>query len=469
MARQIRFLNTLSRRTETFEPLDDAHVRMYTCGPTVYNFAHIGNLRTFLFEDVLRRTLQAFGYRVTQVMNLTDIDDKTIKGAAAEGVSLREFTDRYVQAFFEDLRTLRVQRAEHYPRATDFIPEMVALVQRLTERGYTYVQDGSTYFRIAAFPSYGKLSGIDLNQVRPGARVDADEYEKEDVRDFVLWKASKDGEPAWDSRLGRGRPGWHLECSAMAMTLLGESFDIHTGAVDNIFPHHENEIAQSEAATGKAFVHTWLHAEHLIVEGQKMAKSLGNFFTLRDLLAQGHNPLAIRYLLISVPYRQKLNFTFDGLHAAQAAIERIENTLRRLAHTPAVTGAGALAAAAIEEFESEFDAGLADDLNTARGLGALHVLLTRINQALDGEGITGAMRERLQAAMAHMDDVMGIVPSGTRVATGDEAEIEALIAERVAARAARAFARADAIRGELAARGIVLEDTPHGTVWRRQR
>jgi cysteinyl-tRNA synthetase len=469
MARQIRFLNTLSRRTETFAPLDDAHVRMYTCGPTVYNFAHIGNLRTFLFEDVLRRTLRAFGYRVTQVMNLTDIDDKTIKGAAAEGVSLRDFTERYVQAFFEDLETLRVQRAEHYPRATDFIPQMVALVQRLTERGFTYVQDGSTYFRIAAFPAYGRLSGIDINQVRPGARVDADEYEKEDVRDFVLWKASKDGEPAWDSPLGCGRPGWHLECSAMGMALLGESFDIHTGAVDNIFPHHENEIAQSEAATGKLFVRTWLHAEHLIVEGQKMAKSLGNFFTLRDLLAQGHDPLAIRYLLISVPYRQKLNFTFDGLHAAQAAIERIENTLRRLAHTPAATGARALAAAAIEEFESEFDAGLADDLNTARALGALHVLLTRINQALDGEGISEAVRKRLQAAMAHMDDVMGIVPAGTRAATGDEAEIEALIAERVAARAARAFARADAIRGELAARGIVLEDTAHGTVWRRQR
>jgi len=306
MPREIRFLNTMTRRVEVFHPLETGHVRMYNCGPTVYNFVHIGNLRTFLFEDVLRRTLQAFGYRVTQVMNLTDIDDKTIKGAAAEGVSLREFTDRYIAAFFQDIDALRFQRAEHYPRATDFIPQQVELVEKLTERGHTYVQDGSTYFRIATFRDYGKLSGIDVDQVRAGARVDADEYEKEDVRDFVLWKASKPGEPSWETVLGAGRPGWHLECSAMAMALLGESFDIHTGAVDNIFPHHENEIAQSEGATGRPFVHTWLHAEHLIVEGQKMAKSLGNFFTLRDLLERGHDPLAIRYLLISVPYRQKL-------------------------------------------------------------------------------------------------------------------------------------------------------------------
>ncbi|HLE61127.1 MAG TPA: cysteine--tRNA ligase, partial [Thermoanaerobaculaceae bacterium] len=334
MAREIRFLNTLSRRLETLEPLEMGHVRIYTCGPTVYNFPHIGNYRTFLFEDVLCRTLKTFGYRVTQVMNLTDIDDKTINGAAAEGISLREFTDRYVAAFFEDIDTLGVERAEHYPRATEWIPQMVELVQRLTERGHTYVQDGSTYFRIASFPGYGKLSGIDVAQVRAGARVDADEYEKEDVRDFVLWKAPKEGEPFWDTPLGPGRPGWHLECSAMSMGLLGESFDIHAGGVDNIFPHHENEVAQSEGATGKPFVHTWLHAEHLFVEGQKMAKSLGNFYTLRDLLEKGHDPLAIRYLLISVPYRQKLNFTFDGLHAAAAGIERVGNTLRRLAHTP---------------------------------------------------------------------------------------------------------------------------------------
>jgi cysteinyl-tRNA synthetase len=468
MAREIHLLNTLTRRVQTLEPLESEHVRMYTCGPTVYNYPHIGNLRTFLFEDVLRRTLKAFGYRVTQVMNLTDIDDKTIKGAAAEGITLREFTDRYVDAFFEDLDTLGVERAEHYPRATEWIPQMVELVERLSARGHTYVQDGSTYYRIATFPAYGRLSGIDVNAVRPGARVDADEYEKEDVRDFVLWKAAKPDEPAWDTVLGKGRPGWHLECSAMGMSLLGDSFDIHTGGVDNIFPHHENEIAQSEGATGMPFVRMWLHAEHLVVEGQKMAKSLGNFYTLRDLLAKGHDPLAIRYLLISVPYRQKLNFTFDGLHAAAAGIERIGNTLRRLSHTPPADGDGGLSAETVGAFLEEFDAGLADDLNTARALAALHTLLTKVNQALDGGGIAASVRSRLDAAFARVGSVLGIVPSGGRAESAD-AEIDALIAQRDGARTAKDFARADEIRKQLTEMGIVLEDTPHGTVWHRAR
>jgi cysteinyl-tRNA synthetase len=466
MPREIRFLNTLSRRVESLEPLEPEHVRMYTCGPTVYNFPHIGNYRTFLFDDVLRRTLKAFGYRVTQVMNLTDIDDKTIKGAAAEGITLREFTDRYVAAFFEDLDTLGMERAEHYPRATEWIPQMVELVQRLTARGHTYVQDGSTYYRITTFPGYGKLSGIDVDKVKAGARVDADEYEKEDVRDFVLWKVAKPGDPSWDTALGKGRPGWHLECSAMGMSLLGDSFDIHTGGVDNIFPHHENEIAQSEGATGMPFVRLWVHAEHLIVEGQKMAKSLGNFFTLRDLLAKGHDPLAIRYLLISVPYRQKLNFTFDGLHAAAAGIERIGNTLRRLAHTPPAAGEGSLRAETVDGFMEEFDDGLADDLNTARALAAVHALLSSVNQALDADGITSGVRGRVGAALERVDAVLGIVPKVEVGGTAD-AEIEALIAERDAARKAGNFARADEIRKLLAERGIVLEDTPHGTVLHR--
>ena len=465
MPKEIRFLNTLTRRVEPLVPLDGDHVRLYTCGPTVYNFVHIGNLRTFLFEDVLRRTLKVFGYRVTQVMNLTDIDDKTIRDSNAEGISLREFTDRYIAAFFADIDALRVERAEHYPRATDYVPQMAALVRRLAERGHTYELDGSTYFRIATFPGYGKLSGIDPDKVMAGARVDSDEYEKEDVRDFVLWKAAKEGEPFWESELGRGRPGWHLECSAMSMELLGETFDIHTGGVDNAFPHHENEIAQSEGASGKPFVRVWLHAEHLVVEGQKMAKSLGNFFTLRDLVARGHDPLAIRYLLISVPYRQKLNFTFDGLHAAAAGVERIGNTLRRLAHTPPAAGDGSLAVADVEAFERELDESLADDLNTARALAALHQLLTRVNQALDGAGIGAAARALLDAAFARTDAILGIVP---RLEEGvADAAVEALIAERVAARKARDFARADAIRCELTERGIVLEDTPHGPVWRR--
>jgi cysteinyl-tRNA synthetase len=467
MSREIRFYNTLTRQQETFRTLEPGHARLYTCGPTVYNVVHIGNLRTFLFEDVLRRTLQEVGYRVTQVMNLTDIDDKTIKGAGAEGVSLREFTDRYITLFFEDIDTLRVQRAEHYPRATDYIPAMVALVRRLTANGHTYVLEGSTYFRIATFPHYGRLSGVLLDEVKAGARVDADEYEKEDVRDFVLWKAPKEGEPVWDTVLGPGRPGWHLECSAMSTALLGESFDVHTGAVDNIFPHHENEIAQSEGATGKPFVHTWLHAEHLVVEGEKMAKSKGNFFTLRDLVERGHDPAAIRYLLLSVPYRQKLNFTFDGLAGAESVMRRIDNTLRRLQHTPVSTGDGALATADVDAFEAELLDGLADDLNTARALAAFHMLLTRVNQALDGEGIAQPVRDRLDAAMGLVQRTLDILPARPRAAD-DAAAIDALVAERTAARKGRDFARGDAIRQELAARGIILEDTPHGTVWHRQ-
>ncbi len=442
---------------------------LYTCGPTVYNFVHIGNLRTFVFEDVLRRTLKAFGYAVTQVQNLTDIDDKTIRGAASEGVSLREFTDRYAAAFFEDIDTLGLERAEHYPRATDFIPQMVAIVKQLRERGHTYELDGSTYYRISTFPGYGKLSGIRPDEVLPGARVDADEYEKEDARDFVLWKAAKPGEPFWESELGPGRPGWHLECSAMSMHFLGPSFDIHAGGVDNIFPHHENEIAQSEGATGVVpFVRTWLHAEHLVVDGQKMAKSLGNFYTLRDLLERGHAPLAIRYLLLSVPYRQKLNFTFDGVKGAHSAVERIANTLRRLHTAPPASGEGDLEGNEVDAARTEFMAALGDDLNTARALAAMHTLLTRVNQALDGGGVGPGARARLEAFFTLLHQVLGVVPEARRESSDDEAAIAALIAERAAARGQRDFARADAIRTELAARGIVLEDTPHGTVWHRK-
>ena len=469
MTAELHLYNTLTRRLEPFASLEPGHARFYTCGPTIYDHSHIGNFRTFLFEDILRRTLRLFGYRVTQVMNLTDVDDKTIRGANAAGVSLRDYTDRYAAAFFEDLDTLRVERAEHYPRATDHIQGMVELVRRLEGVGHTYRSEGSVYYRIASFSSYGKLSGVRPDSNRAGARVDADEYEKEDARDFVLWKAAKPGEPAWETALGRGRPGWHLECSAMSMDALGESFDIHCGGVDNIFPHHENEIAQSEGATGRPFARFWLHAEHLLVEGEKMAKSLGNFFTLRDLLERGHDPLAIRYLLISVPYRQKLNFTFDGLHAAEQALERVANTLRRLEHSPAAEGAGALAPEQVETFRQRLRAALADDLNTARALAELHELLRAVNTALDGGGISSTVRADVARAMAEADAALGVVPAGTPAAGEGDAEVARLVEERAAARAARDFARADALRGRLAELGVVIEDTPHGTVWHRRK
>ncbi|MCK5379432.1 MAG: cysteine--tRNA ligase [Acidobacteria bacterium] len=465
---RLSFYNTLTRRQEPFESLEEGHARFYTCGPTVYNFSHIGNLRTFLFEDILRRTLKLFGWRVTQVMNLTDIDDKTIRSANEAGVSLREFTDTYIQAFFEDLDTLRIERAEHYPRATDYITEMADLVKALEETGHTYLSGNSIYYRISTFPAYGKLSRIRLDKTKAGARVDSDEYEKEDARDFVLWKAAKEDEPSWDTEIGSGRPGWHLECSAMAMSLLGETFDIHTGGVDNIFPHHENEIAQSEGASGQPFARFWLHAEHLNVEDEKMAKSKGNFFTLRELLDRGHDPIVIRYLLLSVPYRQKLNFTFDGLHAAEQALERIANTLRRMEHTPEAEGQGAMSLADVEVFRRNFREGLADDLNTAKALAALHTVLRQINTALDSGGLSAEVTRALVEAFTEADSVLGIFPEAEATRAGDDDEIQELVEERTEARKNKDFARSDAIRDELAARGIVIEDTPHGPVWRRQ-
>ena len=467
MSSTLRFYNTLSRRLEDFEPLEVGKVRLYTCGPTVYDYAHIGNYRTFLFEDVLRRTLELFGFEVTQVQNLTDVDDRTIERSNQAGESLRDYTERYATAFFDDLAALRVEPAEHYPRATDFIPKMVDIIRGLEERGHTYRSDGSIYFRIASFPGYGKLSGVRPEANLAGARIDIDDYEKEDARDFVLWKAPKEGEPVWETELGPGRPGWHIECSAMSMALLGDTFDIHCGGVDNIFPHHENEIAQSEGATGVAFARYWLHAEHLVVEGEKMAKRLGNFFTLRDLIERGYDPVVVRYLLISVPYRQRLNFTFDGLHAAAQGIDRISNTLRRLKNSPAAEGEGDLDPHAVAAFQTDFRDGLADDLNTARALAALHGLLRKVNTALDGAGISAAARTGLDEAFADSNAVLAIFPADG-ADDGDDAEIDALVEERNAARAERNFERADAIRDELSDRGVTLEDTPHGTVWHRQ-
>ncbi|HEY7471166.1 MAG TPA: cysteine--tRNA ligase [Gemmatimonadota bacterium] len=463
----LAFYDTLRRERVAFEPLAPGRVRMYTCGPTVHDYAHIGNLRTFLFEDLLRRVLEARGFDVTQVMNLTDVDDKIIAKARAAGETIADFTRRYTEAFFEDLATLRVERAEHYPTATGHISAMVELVKRLEAGGHTYrTDDGSIWFRIATFPDYGKLSRIDMSGMRDGARVESDEYEKEDPKDFALWKAAKPGEEAWDTELGRGRPGWHIECSAMSMAYLGETFDLHTGGVDNIFPHHENEIAQSEAATGRPFSRGWLHAEHLIVDGQKMAKSLGNFFTLRDLLERGYRPRAIRYLLLSVHYRQQLNFTFAGLDQAAASIERLSDFVRRLDELPADGAPSPDLSERSRRARAEFDAALDDDLNTSRALGAVFEWVRDVNRALD-EGRAGtADRPALEEVLRAFDAIYDVLtPDPEELEL--EAGIEALIAEREEARRDKDWGRADVLRGRLAELGITVEDTPGGPRWKR--
>ncbi|HXI01941.1 MAG TPA: cysteine--tRNA ligase, partial [Candidatus Saccharimonadales bacterium] len=342
-SREIRFHDTMSRRVETFTPLEPGKVRLYTCGPTVYDYAHIGNFRAYAWEDLLRRFLKHRGFAVTQVMNITDVEDKIIRESARSGQSIGEYTAKYIDAFFEDIDALGLERAEHYPRATDHVPEMIELIRKLRENGHTYESGGSIYFRIGGFEPYGRLSHLDASGIQAGARVDSDEYEKEDARDFVLWKGRREGEPSWKSPFGEGRPGWHIECSAMSMKYLGESFDIHTGGVDNIFPHHENEIAQSEGATGKRLVRHWLHCAHLMVDGQKMSKSAGNFYTLRDLLGKGIEARAIRYLLLSSHYRKPLNFTIEGAAQAGQALLRLDDLDERFAtagSTPAASGPG---------------------------------------------------------------------------------------------------------------------------------
>jgi cysteinyl-tRNA synthetase len=464
----LRFYNTLTQELEEFRPLDGKTVRMYTCGPTVYHFVHIGNFRTFTFQDILRRTLKARGYQLDHVMNITDVEDKIIRNAMAAGQTLQEYTAQYTKAFLEDADALRLQRPERMAFATEHIPEMVQAIERLSAGSHTYSSEGSTYFRISSFPEYGKLSHTSFSGNIAGARVEVDEYEKDDARDFVLWKAQKPGEPAWETPLGSGRPGWHIECSVMAMKYLGETIDIHTGGVDLVFPHHENEIAQSEAITGKRFVRYWLHAEHLMVEGQKMSKSLGNFYTLRELLDMGYTPEAIRFRLASAPYRMKLNFTFDGLAAAQASIERLRNFELRLKNAKLDAGANPKLEERAQQALTDFNAALDDDLNTAAALAAVFEYIRDANSALDsGEFLAGNSAKALEL-LAAFDDIFDVLRPTISAFGISDAEIEALIEERTAAKKSRQFARSDAIRAELLEKGVVLEDTKDGVRWKRK-
>jgi len=494
----LELFNTLSGNVEPLFASDGQKLRFYCCGPTVYDYGHIGNFRTFLHVDLLRRTARLHGLGLHHVMNITDVDDKIIRNAAAAGKSIGEFSSRFERAFFEDMDALSVERPEQIARATENIPSMVALIERLAAEDIAYkVEDGSWYFRIARFPEYGKLSKKDLDGIEDGARVDSDDYDKDSARDFALWKASKPGEASWQTPLGDGRPGWHIECSAMAMKYLGDSFDLHAGGEDLMFPHHENEIAQSEAATHKPFARHWFHVRFLLVEGKKMSKSEGNFYTLRDLLLKGHRASAIRFLLLSVPYRHQLNFTFDGLIESTNAVERL-----RTFHQRILTGkwpdaaSDATLAALILKGDEDFVAALANDLNTAEARAAVFDVLRAVNSAADQGKLTRIDADATLALLAKFDSIFAVLEDRdadhTRAALAwaeaedrmadvspevlekfgaaslSDADIDALVAERTLAKKQRNFARADAIRDELLEKGIVLEDSKDGVRWKRK-
>lgn len=462
----MKLFNTETRTKEEIVPSEDLQIRMYTCGPTVYNFAHIGNFRTYVFEDLLRRTLKFFGYKVTQVMNITDIDDKTIRGALAEKVSLKEFTDKYTKAFFDDLQTLKIEKVEFYPHATDFVPQMIAIVQGLLDQGIAYKgSDGSIYFAIEKFPSYGRLSHLHLDELKAGAseRVATDEYDKEHIADFTLWKAydpERDGQIFWESPFGKGRPGWHIECSAMAMDILGKTIDIHVGGVDNMFPHHENEIAQSEAFTHERFVRYWLHSEHLLVDHKKMSKSLGNFFTLRDLLAKGYTGVQIRYLLLQTHYRTQLNFSFAGLDSAAKSIERLSDFVLRLRQIHQMTNSG-LVEPFLKNANTLFTEALSDDLNISPALGALFDLVREINSLCDSGKVGKEEAQKVLHLLERFDQVLGVLPL-QRSPEAISRELQELLVQREAARASKNWKAADAARDQILASGYVIEDTPNG-------
>ncbi len=471
MSNDFRLHNTLTRQVEPFAPADGACVRMYTCGPTVYNPAHLGNFRTFLFEDLMRRALRLRGWTVNQVMNLTDVDDKIIKRASEQGLTITEVTAPVIETFHRDREYLRIERAESYPRATEFIPQMIALIETLIARDVAYqAEDGSVYFAIGRFPEYGRLSRLDTREVKAGARVAQDDYSKENAQDFALWKAAKDEDErtsaAWDSPWGRGRPGWHLECSAMAMSLLGETLDLHCGGIDLIFPHHEDEIAQSEGATGKTFSRFWCHGAFLLTEGAKMAKRVGNVQSVADLRENNISAAAVRHFVFSTHYRQELNLSGEAIDAALNAVRRIATFARRLEE--ATGGTPALAAAA-RTATATAQAALFDDLNAPEALAALHVFIGAANAELDRGGADPAALSEARAAFSLINGVLDVVPDDEAVDAALARRVESMLTERRAARARRDFAAADAIRKSLEADGIAVEDLPSGTRWTKVR
>jgi len=459
----LQLFNTESKEKEKVYPSNKKYITLYTCGPTVYDFAHIGNFRTYIFEDLLRRTLLYFGYEIKQVMNITDVDDKTIKGAIKKNISLEEYTKPFEKAFFEDLKTLNIEKAEEYPKATKYIPQMIKIIAALLEKKVAYEKDGSVYFSISDFPSYGRLSHLKLDELQHSKRVTLDEYDKENLSDFVLWKAydkERDGDIYWDSPFGKGRPGWHIECSAMSMELLGETIDLHCGGVDNIFPHHENEIAQSEALTGTRFVYHWVHAEHLIVDGKKMSKSLGNFYTLRDLLKKGYSGDVVRYALLCVHYRTQLNFTFDSLDCAKASLQRLRDFICRL-ESVEKDGTEGIALSLIEKAHDQFITALADDLNISMALASIFDLIREINSLLDQEKISKKEAEKLLAFLKEIDQVIGCIPFEKPCEDIPE-EVLLALDEREKARKEKNFKEADRLRDHILSLGYQIEDSKKG-------
>ncbi len=457
----LNLYNTLTRKKEPFREIKKGHVGMYTCGPTVYDFAHIGNFRAYICSDILRRYLEYKGLEVKQVMNLTDVDDKTIKGSQKEGIKLRDYTDRYSAAFFEDIDSLNIERAGVYPRATEHINEMVGMIKSLLEKGIAYkAEDGSIYYNVAKFAGYGKLSKVDVGELKEGARVKQDEYEKEQAHDFALWKAwdENDGDVFWETELGKGRPGWHIECSAMSTKYLGNHFDIHAGGIDLVFPHHENEIAQSEGASGEEFVNYWFHNEYLMVEGKKMSKKLGNFYTLRDLLRKGHSPKAIRYLLMSAHYKVQLNFTEEALRSAAGTMERLREFMLKLKDAKG-KGSDREVSSAIERAKVEFGKNMDDDLNISGALASLFEFVKEINRLLDGNAVSAANAGEITGFMRDIDRVLGVLDFGEDKVPSD---IMALVEKREEARKKKDFASADGLRDEINEKGWELSDTKEG-------